>query len=182
MIRLLATPSGLAIGWWLSDRDAAHLRRSQLRRDADQRSDDHVAVVVDGLSDRRSAFYFRTNANGALWDGEHLTFESGNDEWDGIWDARTKVTATGWTVEMLIPWATLRYPDDVASMGMNFRRFLPRTNEQVLWRAWKRGQGIRFLEDEGVIGGFSGLPSRARAHPRCGRSGHQGAGDEHAHR
>ncbi len=165
-VRLLATPAGLAIGWWLSDPAPTQLRRSQLRRDADQRSDDHVAVMIDGLSDRRTAFFFRTNANGALWDGEHVTFESGNDEWDGIWDVRTRITDAGWTAEMLIPWATLRYPDDLRSMRMNFRRFLPRTNEEVLWRAWKRGQGIRFLEEAGVVEGFGDLPPRARAELR----------------
>jgi Domain of unknown function (DUF5916) len=166
VVRLLATPAGLAIGWWLSDPAPAALRRSQLRRDADQRSDDHVAVMIDGLSDRRSAFFFRTNPNGALWDGEHVTFESGNDEWDGIWDVRTRITVDGWTVEMLIPWATLRYPDDLRSMRMNFRRFLPRTNEELLWRAWKRGQGIRFLEEAGVVEGFDRSPARARAELR----------------
>ncbi|MDH5235615.1 MAG: carbohydrate binding family 9 domain-containing protein, partial [Gemmatimonadota bacterium] len=166
VVRLLATPAGLAVGWWLSDADPAHIVRGQLRRDAELRSDDYVSMGIDGLSDQRTAFYFRTNANGALWDGEHLTFESGNEEWDGVWDARTQVTTDGWTAEMLIPWATLRYPRDVRTMGMNFRRFLPRTNEEVLWRAWKRGQGIRFLEAEGTIGGFEDLPPRARAEMR----------------
>ena len=166
VVRLLATPVGLVIGWWNYDHDVGNRYRSQLRRDAELRSDDYVSVVIDGLSDKRSAFYFRTNSNGALWDGEHVSFESGNEEWDGIWDARTAVQADAWTAEQLIPWATLRYPKDVSAMGMNFRRFLPRTNEEVLWRAWKRGQGYRFLEEEGVIEGFPSLPARARAELR----------------
>lgn len=166
VVRLLATPAGLVIGWWNHDHDVEHRRRSQLRRDAELRSDDYVSVVIDGLSDKRSAFYFRTNSNGALWDGEHVNFESGNEEWDGIWDARTAVQADAWTAEMFIPWATLRYPKDVAAMGMNFRRFLPRTNEEVLWRAWKRGQGYRFLEEEGTVVGLPALPARARAELR----------------
>ncbi|MCE9602406.1 MAG: carbohydrate binding family 9 domain-containing protein [Gemmatimonadetes bacterium] len=166
VVRLLATPAGLVVGWWNYDHDVANRFRSQLRRDAELRSDDYVSMMIDGLSDKRSAFYFRTNSNGALWDGEHVNFESGNEEWDGIWDARTAVQADGWTVEMLIPWATLRYPKDVSTMGMNFRRFLPRTNEEVLWRAWKRGQGYRFLEEEGTIVGFPALPPRARAELR----------------
>ncbi|MBU6367993.1 MAG: hypothetical protein KJT01_17395, partial [Gemmatimonadetes bacterium] len=70
VVRLLATPAGLAVGWWCYDRDPAHIVRSQLRRDAELRSDDYVSLSVDGLHDRRSGFYFRTNANGALWDGE----------------------------------------------------------------------------------------------------------------
>ena len=95
IVRLLATPTGLAIGWWNYDRDVEGRRRSQLRRDAELRSDDYVSLMIDGLRDKRSAFYFRTNSNGALWDGEHVTFESGNEEWDGIWDARTAVFEGG---------------------------------------------------------------------------------------
>ncbi len=166
VVRLLATPAGLVVGWWNFDRDVANRRRSQLRRDAELRSDDYVSLMVDGLRDRRSAFYFRTNSNGALWDGEHINAESGNEEWDGVWDARTAVHAWGWGAEMLIPWATLRYPKDVQAMGMNFRRFLPRTNEEILWRAWRRGQGYRFLEEEGTVEGFPALPPRARAELR----------------
>ncbi len=166
VVRILSTPAGLAIGWWNYDRDVAGRRRSQLRRDAELRSDDYVSLMIDGLRDKRSAFYFRTNSNGALWDGEHVNFEAGNEEWDGIWDARTAILEGGWTAEMLIPWATLRYPKDVSAMGINFRRFLPRTNEEVLWRAWKRGQGYRFLEEEGTLEGFGALPPRARAELR----------------
>jgi hypothetical protein len=166
VVRLLATPAGLAIGWWLYDRDPAHLVRTQLRRDATLRSDDYVSMMIDGLSDRRSAFFFRVNSNGALWDGEHVTQEAGNEEWDGVWDARTQINAEGWTAEILIPWATLRYPRDVASMSMNFRRFLPRKNEEILWRAWRRSEGLRFLEKGGAITGFSDLPRRARAEVR----------------
>lgn len=163
VVRLLATPQGLVVGWWLYDRNIDGIMRTQLRRDAELRSDDYVSMAIDGLSDQRSAFYFRTNSNGAVWDGEHVTLETGNEEWDGIWDVRTQINADGWTAEMLIPWATLRYPEDVSQMNMNFRRFLPRTNEELLWRAWRRVEGLRFLERAGTIAGFSGLPPRARA-------------------
>jgi len=162
VVRLLATPEGLAIGWWCYDRAANRIVRSQLRRDAELRSDDYVSLMVDGLHDKRSAFYFRSNANGALWDGEHLNFEQGNDDWDGVWDVRSRVNGEGYQVEMLIPWATLRYPAADSLFGMNFRRFMPRKNEEVMWRAWKRTEGFRFLEREGLVAGFDSLPSRPR--------------------
>ena len=163
VVRMLATPAGLAVGWWLYDKDPEGRIRTQLRRDASLRSDDYVSMMVDGLSDQRSAFYFRVNSNGALWDGEHINTETGNEEWDGIWDARAAIQSDGWTAEMLIPWTTLRYPTDVKSMRVNFRRFLPRTNEEILWRAWRRTQGYRFLEEAGTVEGFPALPPRARA-------------------
>jgi hypothetical protein len=162
VVRLLATPAGLAVGWWLYDRTPEGIVRTQLRRDAALRSDDYVSLMIDGLRDKRSAFYFRTNSNGAMWDGEHINAETGNEEWDGIWDVRTRITNEGWTAEMLIPWATLRYRDDATAFGMNFRRFLPRTNEELLWRAWRRMEGFRFLEQEGTVGGFTALPPRTR--------------------
>jgi len=166
VVRLLATPQGLAVGWWCYDREPQKIVRSQLRRDASLGSDDYVSVAIDGLYDQRSGFYFRTNANGALWDGEHLTFESGNESWDGVWDARARITDEGYFIEMLIPWATLRYHDGDGLWGMNFRRFIRRKNEEQLWRSWKRTEGLRFLEREGVVAGFDSLPSRARAELR----------------
>ena len=166
VVRLLATPTGLAVGWWCYDRNAAGIVRSQLRRDAELRTDDYVSMGIDGLHDRRSAFYFRANANGAMWDGEHIDQETGNESWDGIWDVRTQVTSEGYFIEMLIPWATLRYVEGDSVMGMNFRRFQPRKNEEALWRAWRRTEGLRFLEKEGLVGGFADLPSRPRLEAR----------------
>jgi hypothetical protein len=167
VVRLLATPQGLAVGWWCYDREPSRIVRSQLRRDASLSTDDYVSVAVDGLADKRSAFYFRSNANGALWDGEHLTFESGNENWDGVWDARARVTPEGYVVEMLIPWATLRYRSGGDGLwGMNFRRFIRRKNEEQLWRSWRRTEGFRFLEREGMVSGFDTLPARAKVEMR----------------
>jgi Domain of unknown function (DUF5916) len=166
VVRLLATPTGLAIGWWCYDSDAANIVRSQVRRDAELRSDDYVSMGIDGLHDKRSAFYFRANSNGAMWDGEHVDIETGNESWDGVWDVRTSITGEGYFIEMLIPWATLRYADGDSVMGMNFRRFMPRKNEETLWRAWRRTEGLRFLEKEGIIGNLDGLPRRPRVEAR----------------
>ncbi|MCC6241431.1 MAG: carbohydrate binding family 9 domain-containing protein, partial [Gemmatimonadaceae bacterium] len=121
VVRVLATPDGLAVGWWCYDREPHRIVRSQLRRDAELRTDDYVSLAVDGLHDQRSGFYFRSNANGAQWDGEHVNTETGNEGWDGIWDVRTQVTSAGYQIEMLIPWATLRYAAGDSVFGMNFR-------------------------------------------------------------
>ncbi len=166
VVRVLATPEGMAVGWWCYDREPSRIVRSQLRRDAELRTDDYVSLAVDGLHDKRSAFYFRSNANGAMWDGEHVDIESGNESWDGVWDVRSRVTNEGYVVEMLIPWATLRYAQGDSIMGMNFRRFIPRKNEEALWRAYSRTEGFRFLEKEGLVNGFTDLPNRPRVEAR----------------
>lgn len=166
VVRLLAAPDGLWIGFWGYDREPSGIRHAQLRRDAEFETDDHFTVAIDAQNDRRSGFLFTVNPNGALYDAEILTFEQENARWDGIWDAQARITTDGWTAELFIPWQTLRYREAATTFGINFFRFIRRKNEASLWRAWKRSEGIRFLEREGQLEGMGELPGRARAELR----------------
>lgn len=166
VVRFLATPQGLAVGLWAYDREPSGIRGTQLRRDADLSADDQFSIIVDAQQDKRSGFIFTINPNGALTDSELLTFESENPSWDGIWDVRTQITSEGWFAEMLIPWSTLRYRRTDDTFGVNLRRFIRRKNEEVLWRGFRRTEGIRFLEREGQLAGLTDLPARARVELR----------------
>ena len=179
VVRFVGSPEGLWVGVWAYDRDPSGIKRTQLRRDADLGADDNVTIMLSPTADKRTAFLFSINPNGALNDAEVLNFESESREWDGIWDGRARVTGDGWQAEMVIPWQTLRYrpvdADDASdSWDMNVRRFIRRKNEAVLWTAWKRTEGIRFLERAGSLTGFrdatqlleKGLPRRAIAEVR----------------
>jgi hypothetical protein len=193
VVRFIGTPEGLWVGVWAFDRDPGGIRRAQLRRDADFSTDDSFTLMLSPTADKRTAFLFGVNPNGALYDAEVLNFEQESREWDGIWDARARVTADGWQAELLIPWQTLRYrtagapgadgesADGESADGgsadawdVNARRFIRRKNETALWRAWRRGEGIRFLERAGTLRGFAaattglpdGLPRRAIAELR----------------
>ena len=179
VVRFLGSPEGLWVGVWANDREPNAIRRTQLRRDADLGADDHVTVMLSPTADKRTGFLFSINANGALADAEILNFESESREWDGVWDGRAQVTAGGWQAEILIPWQTLRYRPTASdstsdAWDMNVRRFIRRKNESVLWTAWRRTEGIRFLERAGSLAGFrlasnilpNGLPRRAIAELR----------------
>lgn len=163
VVRLLATDRGLYVGLWAYDSAPGTIRRAQLRRDAELDSDDSFTILLDPLRDHRSGYLFGVNPNGALYDAEVLSFERTNVDWNGVWDARARITASGWTAEMLIPWQTLRYDPDAERWGANFRRLIRRKNEEVLWRAWTRTEGLLFLEREGTLGGLGGLPGRGIA-------------------
>lgn len=130
--------------------------------------------MLSPMEDRRTAFLFSVNPNGALREAEILSFESESPEWDGVWDARARITAGGWQAEILIPWQTLRYRRGADTWGFNVRRLIRRKNEEALWRAWRRPEGIQFLERQGTAAGFrqlggalpEGLPRRALAEVR----------------
>ena len=174
VVRFVGTPEGLWVGVWAYDREPARIRRAQLRRDADFFTDDNVTLMLSPASDKRTGVLFSVNPNGAMYDAEIVTFERESREWDGIWDARARVTDDGWRAELLIPWQTLRYASGVDAWDVNVRRFIRRKNETSLWRAWRRSEGIRFLERTGVVRGFAaaaralpgGLPRRAVAELR----------------
>ncbi|HEY1952503.1 MAG TPA: DUF5916 domain-containing protein [Gemmatimonadaceae bacterium] len=131
-------PSGLCAG--------------QLRRDADLTSDDNVTVLIDSYQDRRSAFLFQTNPNGAMWDAQLAGVNDLNSDWNGIWDVVTTRDSLGWTAEFRIPFSTLRFASTNSGVfGFNVRRFICRKNEEILWRGWLRTEGLHQLLAEGDL-------------------------------
>ncbi|MGE5101233.1 MAG: DUF5916 domain-containing protein, partial [Deltaproteobacteria bacterium] len=136
------------------DRDMRAVRSTQLRRDADLSSDDNVTILIDSYRDRRGAFLFRTNPNGAMWDAQLTGFDNVNENWNGIWDVATRRDSVSWSAEFAIPIRTLRFNLGNDVIGLNVRRVIRRKNEEDLWRAWGRTQGIDNLLYTADVGGF----------------------------
>jgi hypothetical protein len=104
---------------------------NELRRDATQiRENDHFAVSFDTFYDRRNGFAFSSNPVGGR--GDFTTTDEGNvnTDWNPVWDARTGRFDGGWTVEMVIPFTSLRYRSGADEVwGVQFRRLIRRKNE-----------------------------------------------------
>ncbi|MEQ1727886.1 MAG: DUF5916 domain-containing protein [Vicinamibacterales bacterium] len=130
--------------WVLFDRDTLYISArcwdtapperwvaNELRRDTNQlRQNDAFGVILDTFYDRRNGYLFYTNPLGARAD-QAVTDEGNlNPDWNPVWDVRTGRFDGGWTVEMAIPFKSLRYrsgPDQV--WGINLRRVIRRKNE-----------------------------------------------------
>ena len=135
VVRALYTPDALYVGVRAWDTAPQAIRATQLRRDADLTVDDYVTLLIDSFRDRRGAFLFRTNPNGARWDAQLVGFEDPDANWNGIWDVATTRDAAGWTAEFRIPFRTLRYHAGETGFGFNIERFVRRKNEETLWRS-----------------------------------------------
>jgi hypothetical protein len=134
------------------DSDMRGVRASQLRRDADLSSDDHVQLLIDSYDDRRSAFLFGTNPHGAMWDAQFSGVDDLNENWNGVWDVAVSRDTSGWTAEFRIPFLALRFHAGTnPEFGFNVRRFIRRKNEEDLWRSYGRAQGLYHLNNEGTI-------------------------------
>jgi hypothetical protein len=115
---------------WESARPGAWIA-NEMRRDAAQLGqNDTFGVLLDTFHDRRDGVFFFTNALGALGD-QHITEErTANGDWNPVWDVKTARFQGGWTVEMRIPFKSLRYrPGTVQTWGIQLRRVVRRLNE-----------------------------------------------------
>ena len=105
---------------------------NELRRDGQNVFDnDNFAVVLDTFRDRRNGVVFQTNPIGVIVD-QQITDEgaSFNRDWNTVWEVRTSRDAEGWSVEMALPFRSLRFPPGQAQVwGINFRRNLQARSE-----------------------------------------------------
>jgi hypothetical protein len=92
------------------DDDPADIRASFVRRDQVLADQDYVEVLLDPMNTRRSALFFRVNARGVLTDGQYEDKNRNRDYSPDLnFDAATSIDEHGWTVEIKIPLASLRY-------------------------------------------------------------------------
>jgi uncharacterized protein DUF5916/cellulose/xylan binding protein with CBM9 domain len=152
VVKVVRDADALYIGVRAYDDHPRLIRARQLRRDADLSSDDNVQILIDSFHDRRGAFVFGTNPNGARWDAQLTDLDNLNEDWNGIWDVAVTRDSAGWTAEFRIPFRTLRFRRGAdLRFGFNVRRFIRRANEQDLWRSWGRTQGLYQLLNAGEL-------------------------------
>jgi hypothetical protein len=97
--------------------------------------DDAVAVVLDTTFDRRSGYYFITNALGTQADGriadDGRIIES---SWDAPWESAARRTDYGWSAEFSLSLSSMRYAAGKdQAWGINFGRGRRRTLERSFW-------------------------------------------------
>ena len=143
---------------------------NEMRRDTSQlRQNDTFAVLFDTFYDRRNGVHFYTNPLGARADQQFTNEGNPNSDWNPVWDVRTGRFDGGWTVEMEIPFKTLRYRSEPPHIwGIQLRRAIRRKNEWVyltrLPVASGAGGGARGMFRVSQAGSLVGLepPSAGR--------------------
>ena len=104
---------------------------TEMRRDAfNMLNNDLFGFLIDTFYDRRNALLFYANPLGGFVD-QALTNEGNpNRDWNPVWDVRTDRFDGGWTIEMVVPFKSLRYrPARDQVWGIQLRRTVMRKNE-----------------------------------------------------
>jgi uncharacterized protein DUF5916 len=158
--RVVATPRALLLRFVMEE-PAAEFVANELRRDADLSNDDRVAFVLDTYHDRRNAYFFATNPNGAREDGLVTEESDPSLDWDTVWDVHVRRTPRGWDALFRIPFAALNFPGGEDGVwGFNFSRILRRRTETVRWTGWQRPFALSKVSLAGELAGLPALTSR----------------------
>lgn len=120
----------------------ASVRANSLLRDA-YAEDDYLNLIIDTFDDHESAVWFIATPAGTRIDGAISNDAEGPErqwnhrEYDMAWDAASQRTPDGWSVEVRIPLASLRFQphDGRVTMGIIAARLISDGKERYIFPA-----------------------------------------------
>lgn len=151
------------IGAYLYD-DPKLIRKQLTPRDGESRQDvDFFAVYFDTYNDDQNGFQFLVTSRNVQTDGRinpnrSSQFGPPSDySWDAVWESKVSFQKDGWTVEMKIPYFSLRFAQkDMQDWGVNFQRYVRRNNESSYWNPINPNQN-GFVNQFGLLAGLEKL-------------------------
>ncbi|MDX1745182.1 MAG: DUF5916 domain-containing protein, partial [Halobacteriales archaeon] len=106
-----------------------------VRRDVRAESD-LISIYLDPYLDHTRQVTFRVNPAGVRIDAD-----DGDDSWDPVWRAKTRIDSEGWTAELAIPFSQLRFQaGEDQTWGLQITREINRNNEFQMWSFWREDQ------------------------------------------
>lgn len=122
---------------------------------------DWFGIVLDTYEDGNNGVGFIVSAAGVQFDTKYSVF--GEDEnWDAVWESAVLIVERGWTVEMKIPYAALRFPDKSEQVwNFNIVRTVRRTRENSWWNFYDPSKN-GFLNQAGKLKGIKEVVSPLR--------------------
>ena len=146
-VRVIYDNAAIYVGAYLYD-DPSLIRKQITARDGEQQKDiDFFSVFFDTYNDNQNGFQFVvTSANVQsdaklgpnLGKGDSGFGDYGDKTWDAVWESKVQIQKDGWSVEMKIPYISLRFAKkELQDWGIQFLRQIRRTNEACFWNPVK---------------------------------------------
>jgi hypothetical protein len=157
--------STIYIGARCRDSQPSRIVANDMRRDGRNVSqNDNISIVIDTFHDRRNGYEFLLNSIGGVWDTQITDERDANRDWNTTWDSRTRRDSEGWTVELALPFRSLRYRGSGPQVwGINIRRNVRWKNELSYLSAVPRQYGARGILRLSQAATLVGLEAPPRA-------------------
>jgi hypothetical protein len=126
-IKVVYDDAAIYIGAYLYD-DPSLVRKQITARDAEQQKDvDFFAIFLDTYNDNQNGFQFVVTSANVQSDaklGPNLGVSNGFGEygdktWDAVWESKVQMQKDGWTVEIKIPYISLRFAKKADFSGIS---------------------------------------------------------------
>lgn len=135
--------NNLYIGVKCYDSNPKGIRASLTKRD-EVTGDDSITVFLDTFNDKKRAFAFQVNPCGVQVDGIYTEnrrrgrgrggFFDFDRNWDTYLITDAQLDDEGYTVEMAIPFKSLRFPNhSPQTWGIQIKREIRRKSEEIYW-------------------------------------------------
>jgi hypothetical protein len=151
----------LYAGFRFEDPNPRAIRAPLGDRDNVPPSTDYAGVILDTRHDRRTGILFLANPRGIQYDAVQDDASNNEDSSpDFFWESEGRITAEGWTLEIRIPFSSLRYPKrDVQTWGIMLYRNYPREFRYQMFSTRLPRGGSCFICFENDLPGLRDLPS-----------------------
>ena len=160
VVRILYDNDRIYVGAFCYDSEPDKVIATSLEQDFDSPNGDTFGVTFDTFHDKRNAYMFLVNPRGAWKDAQ--VFDDSryeNAQWEGVAYERTRTGPEGWSVEIAIPFTTMRFDPNAADQtwGINFLRRIRRKGEEAFWSPLDRRQIVHRMSRAGSLTGLEGL-------------------------
>lgn len=156
--RVLYDEDYIYVGAEINMRNVGEITAFKLAQGSDIQEEDRLKIVLDPYNNKRSGYDFRMNPNGVREEGLFGSIGRPNTDWNGIWDGRTKLTDSGWTAELAIPFKTLNFDPNNEAWGISFSLNISGRNEQIAWTSQAR------VTRPGSLGVMMGITRARQGH------------------
>jgi hypothetical protein len=131
-VRVLYHDDAVYIGFMCYDTSPDSILHELCGRDKTCNTD-YAGVVFSCYRDGMNGFAFYCSPNGEQFDAR--VDNNGNDAgWNAVWYSKARIVQNGWSLEMKIPFAAIRFPDVSEQVwNINFERDIRRTRHHGYW-------------------------------------------------
>jgi hypothetical protein len=160
-VRVLYDNEAIYVSALLYDNEPDKILKEISKRD-DFGATDFFGVFINGYNDGQQNFQFFVNA--ADGQADCLATDSNGEDysWDAVWDSKTLITPFGWTVEMRIPYAAMRFSSESKqTWGVNFFREIRRDRQKYSWNFIDSKIGT-FTQQNGTLEGIENIKTPTR--------------------
>lgn len=159
-VKILYDNEAIYISALLKDNEPENILKEITQRD-NFGTADHFGVYINGFNDGQQDFRFFVSAAGVQMDC--LATEDNEDfSLDAIWESAVAINDTGWTVEMRIPYAALRFSKEkIQTWGINFYREIKRDRQKYTWNPVNLEVGA-LLPQTGLLEGIENIQPPTR--------------------